>query len=55
MLNAMEKRAMESELKAQGIPRQQLTKIVSIANKHFIAALEHRKGFLARLFGKAAI
>lgn len=47
-----EKRAMEAEFRANGVPRSVLTKTTAIAGQHFQAALDRRKGFLARLWDR---
>lgn len=51
-LTALEKREMEAHLKAAGVPKAHLAKITAITGEHYRAALERRKGPLARLIEK---
>jgi hypothetical protein len=52
-LTAMEKRTMERDLRANGVPRHLLAKITAITGEHYQEALDRRnQGLLSRLLGK---
>lgn len=53
-LTGHEKRAMEKEFRANGVPKHLLAMITAISTEHHQAALDRRKGFLAQLWDKVA-
>lgn len=49
-----EKRTMEKEFRANGVPKHLLAMITAISTKHHQAALDRRRGFIAQLWAKVA-
>lgn len=53
-LTKYEKREMEAQLRANGVPKRLLARITAITGLHYQAALDRRKGVLSRLWEKVA-